>query len=212
MDAAGWDARYAGSELVWGGEPNRFVAAELDGLRPGHALDLACGEGRNAIWLATRGWNVTGVDFSSAAIGRARRLAADAGVAARTDFIVGDVVAGPVPAGPFDAVVLAYLQLPATERRIAVRQAARALGPGGTLLVVAHDTSNLTDGVGGPQDARVLYSAADVLADLDGLPDLVVEKAERVPRSVQTPNGDRDAIDVLVRVRMAREARVPVGS
>ncbi len=200
MDSAAWDARYAGSELVWGSEPNRFVAAELEGLPPGRALDVACGEGRTAIWLAIRGWDATGVDYSAVAVERARRLAADAGVAERTEFAVGDVVAGPLPSGVFDAVVAAYLQLPAAERRAALRRAAAALAPGGTLVVVAHDTTNLTEGVGGPQDEGVLYTAADVLADLDGLR-LVVQKAGPVRRRVQTPDGEREAIDVLVRAR-----------
>ena len=79
MDAAGWDARYAGSDLVWGNGPNRFVERELADLPPGRALDIACGEGRNAIWLAHRGWRATGVDFSSVAVERARRLAKVAG-------------------------------------------------------------------------------------------------------------------------------------
>jgi SAM-dependent methyltransferase len=205
MDAAAWDVRYADAELVWGSEPNRFVAAELDGLPPGRALDVACGEGRNAIWLAGRGWQTTGVDFSAAAVDRARRLAAEAGVAARTEFVVGDVVTGPLPSGGFDVVVVAYLQLPAGERRAALRHAAQALAAGGTLLVVAHDATNLTDGTGGPQDAAVLYTAEDVVADLDGIP-LVVDRAERVRRPVQTPDGERQAIDALVRARRLKDA------
>src|SRR5690348_11340917 len=119
MDAGVWDERYAASDLVWGSGPNRFVAAELEGLPPGRALDVACGEGRNAIWLAVHGWDVVGVDFSSVGIERARHLAAEAGVADRSSFIVGDVVAGALPPGPYDAVVVAYLQLVASQRRAA---------------------------------------------------------------------------------------------
>ncbi len=203
MDSAAWDARYAAGGLVWGSGPNRFVAAELEALPPGHALDVACGEGRNAIWLATRGWRATGIDFSSGAIERARRLAADAGVEDRVRFVVGDVVTGPLPAGSYDVVVVAYLQVPAPERRAALRRAAGSLAPGGTLLVVGHDSANLVDGVGGPQDAAVLFTARDVAADLAGVAGLVVEKAERVRRSVATPQGQRDALDALVRVRRA---------
>ncbi len=201
MDAAGWDARYATRELVWGAEPNRFVAAELESLPPRAALDLACGEGRNGIWLATHGWRVTGVDFSSTAVERARRLAEEAGVDDRCTFVVGDVVAGPFPDGPYDAVVVAYLHLPATARRAALRNAAVVLAPGGTLLVVAHDTANLTEGTGGPQDPSVLYSADDVVADLADLPGLLVEKAQAVHRPVQSDAGPQTAVDVLVRVR-----------
>lgn len=76
MNSAGWDARYQATDLVWGSDPNRFVAAEFDTLPPGRALDLGAGEGRNAIWLASRGWQVTAVDFSEVAIGRGRGLRA----------------------------------------------------------------------------------------------------------------------------------------
>ena len=76
MDRQGWNERYAAHDLVWGAEPNRFLAEELAALpAQGRALDLACGEGRNAIWLAKRGWQVTAVDYSSVAVERARRLA-----------------------------------------------------------------------------------------------------------------------------------------
>lgn len=204
MDAAAWDARYTGSDLVWGAAPNQFVAAELGELPPGRIIDLACGEGRNAVWLATRGWRATGVDFSTAAVLRADRLAADAGVTDRVTFALGDVVDGPLPTGPFDAVVVAYLQLPAPRRRTALRRAAGLLAAGGTMLVVAHDSDNITHGVGGPQDPAVLYAPNDVTNDLADRPDLVVEKAEQVHRPVPGPDGERTAIDVLVRVRVRR--------
>ena len=81
MDRAAWDARYSEKDLVWGAEPNRFVETELGGREPGgRALDLACGEGRNSIWLAKRGWEVTAVDFSVVAVERGRKLAAQQGV------------------------------------------------------------------------------------------------------------------------------------
>lgn len=88
-DAAAWDERYASAELVWGAEPNRFLPPEVAGLRPGRGVDLACGEGRNAIWLARQGWTMTGVDFSEVGISKARRLAAHAGVT--VDLVVDDV-------------------------------------------------------------------------------------------------------------------------
>src|SRR6476646_8725770 len=84
-----WNARYAQKELVWSAEPNRLFAAEVGGLPPGRALDLACGEGRNAVWLAGRGWRVTGVDFSGVALAKARRLADRAGVA--LDLVQADL-------------------------------------------------------------------------------------------------------------------------
>ena len=196
MDAAEWDARYAGAELVWGAEPNQFVAAELADLEPGRALDIACGEGRNAIWLATRGWFAVGLDFSTVAVERARRLAGQVGVAADTEFLVANAVAGEIPAGPFDAVVVAYLHLPAPDRTRLLRRAAARVAPGGVLVVVGHDTSNLTDGVGGPQDAAVLFTAEEIVADIGSA--LTIDKAQRVHRHVVTPAGDRTAIDALV--------------
>jgi SAM-dependent methyltransferase len=196
MDAAEWDAAYAAAELVWGTEPNRFVAAELAELAPGRALDVACAEGRNAIWLAKRGWSAIGVDFSATAIERARRLAAAAGVDGSTELMVMDVVADDLPTGPFDAVVVAYLHLPPVHRARVLRHAAERLAPGGRLLVVGHDTTNLTDGVGGPQDPTVLFTPDDVVADIGS--ELTIEKAQRAHRTVASPDGDRTAIDALV--------------
>ncbi|MFL6133228.1 MAG: class I SAM-dependent methyltransferase, partial [Nocardioidaceae bacterium] len=72
MDARAWDERYAASELIWSATPNRFVEAELTSLPPGRAVDLAAGEGRNALWLADRGWHVTAVDFSLAGLDKGR--------------------------------------------------------------------------------------------------------------------------------------------
>ena len=150
MEARDWDARYGAADPVWGTEPNRFVAQELGPMAPGRVLDVGCGEGRNALWLAARGWHAAGVDFSAVAVERGRQLARQAGVEAVLE--VRDVVRDGLPAGPFDAVVLAYLQLPAPERRVVVRAAADVLAPGGTLLVVAHDRRNLAEGTGGPRD------------------------------------------------------------
>lgn len=201
VDAAAWDERYSGAELVWGSGPNQFVAAELGELPAGRALDVACGEGRNAIWLASRGWQTIGVDFSPAAVRRAERLAADAGVTERAKFLVIDVVNEPLPPGPFDAVIVAYLQVAEPARRVALRRAAAGLAPGGILLVVAHDASNIEEGFGGPQDPTVLFTVGDVLGDLSDHQDLVSERAQRVRRTVDTPQGERVAIDLLVRLR-----------
>ena len=205
MDADFWDERYAATDLVWSAEPNQFVAAECADLPPGRAVDLAAGEGRNAIWLARRGWTVTAVDFSQVALDKGARLAGDTPVT----WVRADVTDW-VARAPVDLVVVAYLQLPADERRTAVRAAYDALRPGGTLLWVAHDSSNLTEGTGGPQDPTVLMTAEDVLGDLDGRAVHVV-RAERVAREV-APSGDhhehageptRTAWDCLVRVERA---------
>ncbi len=80
MEREEWDERYASHELLWHAEPNRFVVEEVGDLAPGTALDLACGEGRNAVWLAEQGWRATGVDFSAVALAKGRRMAEQRGV------------------------------------------------------------------------------------------------------------------------------------
>jgi SAM-dependent methyltransferase len=196
MDAATWDRRYGEHELVWTAQPNRFLVAETEDLPPGRALDLACGEGRNAVWLAERGWEVTGVDFSAVGIGTAQRLAARRGVYAQ--WIVADLLEYVSEPRAFDLVIVLYLQVPAVERTRVLRRAADAVGTAGTLLVIAHDSANLAEGYGGPRDPAVLYTAEDVVGDL-AASGLQVARAERVRRPVETPEGGRIALDALVR-------------
>jgi SAM-dependent methyltransferase len=191
-----WDARYARKELLWSAEPNRLFAAEVGGLPPGRALDLACGEGRNAVWLAEQGWRVTGVDFSDVALAKAEELAASRGVEA--DWIAADVLDYEPDERGFDLVLLLYLQLVRDEILHAVRTAAGAVAPGGTLVVLGHDTTNLTRGHGGPKDASVLYTPEDIVPALG---DLVVERADAVERSVALADGEVVAIDAFVRAR-----------
>ena len=197
MDAHAWDERYAAAELVWSAEPNRFVADGLADLPPGRALDLAAGEGRNAIWLARRGWEVTAADFSQVALDKGRRLAGDTTVR----WVCADATTWSERAA-YDLVVVAYLQLPAAGRGAAVRAAYHALWPGGTLFLVAHDSTNLVEGTGGPQDPDVLYTAEDVLADLAGEGFDTIH-AGRVARAVGEGHGEepaRTAWDCLVRL------------
>ncbi len=191
---AAWDQRYSGPDLVWGAGPNRFVVEELEALAPGRAVDLGTGEGRNAIWLAERGWEVTGVDFSGAGLDRARRLAAERGVS--VDWVRSDLLAWQPAPGGYDLVLIAYIHLPREDLKRVFATAAGAVAPGGTLLVVGHDRDNLSRGHGGPQDPDRLYTPAMVTAELDGL---TIRKADQVLRTVPSPDGERTAIDTLVR-------------
>jgi SAM-dependent methyltransferase len=191
-----WNERYAGTELVWTAQPNRFLVAETEGLPPGRALDLACGEGRNAVWLARRGWSVTGVDFAGVGLEKARRLADEAGVDA--EWLEADLLEYEPPAGSAELVIVFYLQIRAAERRSILRRAAAAVASGGTFLLVGHDSSNIEHGYGGPQDPEVLYTAADVAGDLAGT-GLEIERGEVVQRPVETDDGHRFPLDVLVR-------------
>jgi SAM-dependent methyltransferase len=189
-----WDERYASVEHLWAAEPNRFLVAEVAGLAPGRALDLACGEGQNAVWLASLGWSVTGVDYSEVAVAKARARAARERVDA--EFVCADLLEYEPDAGSFDLVLLLYFHLPPAELHTVLGRGKAALADGGTILVIGHDRTNITDGVGGPSDPTILY-APDQIAD--ELPDLEIVKATRVLRDV--PGEDRDAIDALVRAR-----------
>ncbi|SCF04467.1 Methyltransferase domain-containing protein [Micromonospora viridifaciens] len=195
MDSSAWDARYADTpDLVWGVEPNRFVVESVEGLTPGSALDLAAGEGRNAVWLAERGWRVTAVDFSPVAVERGRELAARRGVP--VEWRVADVTAYRSVPGSYDLVLISYLHLPAADLAGVLASARRALRPGGALVVVGHDLANLTGGVGGPQDPKILLTPEAVV---DGLAGLRIRRAETARRPVPTTDGGSvDALDTVV--------------
>jgi len=207
MDRADWDARYAATDLVWSAEPNRFVEAETADLAPGRVLDLAAGEGRNAIWLAENGWTATAVDFSRVALQKAAHLAVARGVA--LEVVEADVTSYEPDAGAHDLVLVAYLQTGAAARATWVAAAVRALAPGGTLLVIGHDLANLDGGYGGPQDPDVLTTPDELAAALGAWDDLEIEKAKRVERSVETSDGPRVAIDHVVRARRLARAAAP---
>jgi 2-polyprenyl-3-methyl-5-hydroxy-6-metoxy-1,4-benzoquinol methylase len=192
MDREGWDRRYSTAEYVWDAGPNRFVADHLADLSPGTAVDVAAGEGRNAVWLAERGWAVTAVDFSTVGLDKAERLAADRGVSIET--VVADVTAWS-PAEPVDLVVLAYVQLPAVQQESLLRRAAGWVRPGGTVFVIAHDRSNVEHGHGGPPSEDVCY---DLDRTVDALGALDIERAEVAERLVDTPDGPRTALDTFV--------------
>jgi SAM-dependent methyltransferase len=195
MDSTKWDDRYSTSELIWTGRANQFVEANLGGLPPGTAVDLGAGEGRNAVWLAQRGWSVTAVDFSQVGLNKALRLADEHDVTISIERADATTWA---PSAPVDLVVLSYLQLESDERRAVVEHAATWLTPGGTLLVIAHDRSNVSDGYGGPPSAEVCYTVDETVAVLDGLEIVTAEVADR---HVDTPEGTKIALDTLVIAR-----------
>jgi SAM-dependent methyltransferase len=199
VDRHAWDERYAATELLWSAGPNQFVEAETADLAPGRALDLAAGEGRNAIWLAERGWTVTAVDFSGVALEKAARLAEARGVT--LELVEADVTTYEAQTGAHDLVLVAYLQTPAHDRDAWLRHAVDALAPGGTLVVVGHDRTNLDRGYGGPSDASVLTTPEELADTLDTLDGIDLERSETAERTVETRDGPRVAIDHVVRGR-----------
>lgn len=196
MDAADWDERYRERELVWSAGPNAFVAQQLVDHPRGRALDLAAGEGRNALWLAEQGFEVEAVEFSPVAVAKGRELAARRGV--DVTFTVADLTEPLDALAPADVVLLAYLHLPRAAERGVLRRAAALVAPGGTFLLVAHARRNLTDGTGGPPDPQLLPTPDEVTAEIDGT-GLVVDQAGEVTRDVEVEGEQRTAIDVLVR-------------
>jgi SAM-dependent methyltransferase len=197
MDSTLWNDRYREADLVWSAGPNLFVEQICRDLPPGTAIDLAAGEGRNAIWLAERGWDATAVDFSEVAIDKARAIADHRGVSITVEVADLDTYE-PRPSG-YDLVLVAYLQLRDEELIPILRRAADAVAPGGTFLLVGHDRDNLENGYGGPQDVAVLTSPEQVVAAVGE--HLAVERAEVAQRLVQTDDGERIALDTLVVAR-----------
>jgi argininosuccinate lyase len=188
---AAWDERHAAEEHIEAADPNPHLVVETSGLAPGRALDLATGAGTNALWLAGQGWHVTAIDFSMVGLEKARHRAGAAGLA--VDWVLADLREYEPPRRAYDLVTIVFLHLPADERRPIYRRAAESVAPGGTLLVIGHDRSNLSRGVGGPQDPSVLFTPEEIAADLT---DLDVVRCEVVSRP--TPSG-RDALDAVVR-------------
>jgi SAM-dependent methyltransferase len=203
VDAKAWDERYAAHDLVWSVEPNRFVAEIIGPLTPGHAVDLAAGEGRNAIWMAERGWTVVATDYSAVAVDRMRSLAAErlGDAVDRLTPLVADATQ-PAAGGPaaYDLALLSYLQLPPDEWRQALHAAVEAVRPGGRVVVVGHAGRNLAEGWGGPSDRSVLYDPDEVLDAVEGLP-VSVEQSGIRERPVPTDEGERVALDTVVVLR-----------
>ena len=194
MTRESWNQRYQGRDLVWSAGPNAALVGEVSGINPGRALDLGCGEGRNSIWLAEQGWDVTGVDFSSVAIDRARDIAERRGVS--VEWEVADLKEYEPPKLWFDLVVDLYIHLVPSERRALTSKAAGAVAEGGTLIILGHDRSNLDGGYGGPQDLTLLHDPDEIAGELT---DLTIVRSGRIRRKVETEEGSVEAIDSLVR-------------
>jgi len=188
MDASMWDQRYEAAELVWSAEPNLFLPPLIAALEPGAALDVACGEGRNAIWLARQGWEVTAVDFSPVGIEKAWQLSDGDDV----EWVVADATIYE-PSKQFDLVVVFYLHVLPEDLATVMATASDALMPGGTLFAVGHALRNLTDGHGGPQYPEILWdegTLAPMVEDLD-----IMELGERLRPIADT---DTTAIDLVL--------------
>ncbi|RJK94859.1 class I SAM-dependent methyltransferase [Vallicoccus soli] len=195
-DAAEWDERYAGAERVWSGDPNGALVAEAGGLPPGRALDVGCGEGADAVWLARRGWRVTALDVSQVALDRARQHGRDAGV--DVAWLHAGLVEAGLPAGGFDLVSACYAVLRKTPGAVAERTLLDLVAPGGTLLVVHHDVEQMGERDSGfdPSEYALPHDVAPLLGK--GWEVLV---DERRPHRVSGGAGAHHVLDVVLRAR-----------
>lgn len=194
-----WDTRYGERDAgMWSGQPNGRLVHEIADLAPGRALDVGCGEGADAIWLARRGWEVTAIDISEVALGRARNAAGLAGVT--VEWVCGDALQTPFPDRSFDLVSMHYPALPKAAGDPAVRGLLGTVRPGGLLLAVFHDLDDehaehmRSEGID-PAD----YVGADDLPRLLG-DDFTVERHAVEPR-IDPPPGTPHAADVVLRAR-----------
>ncbi|HVL06968.1 MAG TPA: class I SAM-dependent methyltransferase [Acidimicrobiales bacterium] len=187
MDRRQWNERYASQPILWAVDPGPFLGGEVGHRPPGRALDLGAGEGRTALWLAERGWQVTAVDFSDVGLDKGRQRAEELGVGADVEWVCADLLDFDPTGESYDLVLLMFIHLPPADRRRLLRRAAATLDPGGMVLVVGYHP---TDGSAGDSAPRMpnRFTPDDIRADLDGLR---IDRAERL----ELP----DAVDTIVR-------------
>jgi SAM-dependent methyltransferase len=209
MDQAFWDERYQSSSTLWSGRPNPQLVTEAADLRPGTALDVGCGEGADAIWLAEHGWRVTAVDLSVVALERAaaQALRIGAEVARRITWQHADLGSWIPPAASYDLVSAQFMHLPEDQRELIFRQLAESVAPGGTLLIVGHHPSDLQTTIPRPPFPELFYTAADVAAALSPQGWTILIQEAR-PRSAQDPDGR----SVTIHDTVFRAQRTAAGS
>ena len=198
-----WEERYAGAEPVWSGRVNTQLAAIAGDLAPGRALDLGCGEGADAIWLAERGWQTTGVDIAGTALQRAARAASERGLDPDlVRWLQADLAAW-TPDGQYDLISASFMQSPLDFPRAEVlRRAAGAVAAGGHLLVVAH-AAPPPWAKGLDSSTHHFLSPEQEVAELAlDEQDYAVRVAEERTRPATGPNGEQaELTDTVVLIR-----------
>jgi SAM-dependent methyltransferase len=195
MDAEFWNQRYARDDFVYGTEPNDFVASVATRIPPGPVLCLAEGEGRNAVFLATRGHSVTAVDQSKMALGKAQKLAAERG--ARIETIAADLAAYRIAPGSWAGIVSIWAHLPPPLRRSVHAQVATGLRPGGVFVLEAYTPAQLAYDTGGPRSVELLMTAMELRDELAGLQFEIVREIERDVREGSKHTGWAAVVQVL---------------
>lgn len=205
-----WDERYGGSERVWSGKPNQRLVEQTADLTPGHACDIGCGEGADAIWLAEQGWEVTALDVSRVALDRTAQHAIERGVDRRVKVGEYDVLADRPPRAPrrtegFDLVSAHFMHVPREDFDDVYRRLAAAVAPGGRLLVVAHHPDDVDSGARPSHGPGLMFPPEQVLAALGveggSSDDWETEVADAPVREQQMPDGPMQVRDTVVRLR-----------
>jgi SAM-dependent methyltransferase len=201
MDAQFWDKTYRDRNQVFSGNPNGVLVTEVAGLTPGRALDVGCGEGADACWLARRGWQVTAVDISRVALRRAAATAAD--LVGRVTWTHADLIATPAAAGAFDLVSVQYFPLPRQPEHTALRGLLAAVALGGTLLFASHDPADLQPDHEHGFDPGNYYQPDDIAGLLDDGWTILINEVR--PRTAPAPAGTHHTRDTVLRAQ--RRAR-----
>lgn len=192
-----WDERYGSADRIWSGNPNQRLVEQASDLTPGTALDVGCGEGGDAIWLAARGWQVTAIDVSQVALDRGASEAARIGpeIASRIRWQQADLMNWAPPSEQFDLVSAHFIHLPSKERAVAYRQMAEAVRPGGALLIVGHHPSDMTLDIGRGNMADMMFTAEQLAAAL--APDAWQLDFVGAPgRDIPDPKGGQQSITI----------------
>ncbi len=195
MDAQFWDERYGSHDQLFSGKANGVLVTEVADLPPGRALDVGCGEGGDARWLADRGWTVTAIDISQVALDRAAARDPDG----RITWTQADLTASTAPPGPFDLVSVHYFPLPHEADHSAVRGLLDVVAPGGTLLFVSHDLAELPPPEELGVDPAAFYQPGEVAALLDSGWTILVDETRA--RTAPPPPGTHHTRDTVLRAR-----------
>ncbi|GAA0593862.1 class I SAM-dependent methyltransferase [Streptomyces crystallinus] len=197
-----WDRRYTHGDIGWTLAPHplaveelALVAPDADPAKPGHrALDLGAGAGRHTMWLARRGWHVTAVDISAVALERTKQQATAENVEVTT--VLADLDSYEPPQDTFGLALITYVHVEPAQRAMLLARAAKALAPGGRLVIVGHHLDNLGTGLEGPSQPERMFTPERLRAELSGLR---VERAARVAHTVTTSTGEREAYATVIR-------------
>ncbi len=192
-----WDTRYGGDDYVYGTAPNDFVRQQAAAIPPGRVLDLAAGEGRNAVYLAAQGYDVTAVDSSAVGLAKAQQLAAAQGVPLTTT--VADLHDYGLGTEQWQGITAIFCHLPSALRSTVCKRVVAGLAPGGVLLLESYTPQQLRYRTGGPPDADLMPTLAELAGLLAPLTFEIGHEIEREVYEGRGHHGLSAVVQVLAR-------------